>query len=482
MDESWRMRMGIPRRRSMEDTTSGSTHRSIEALDPDDFSDVFGGPPRSVLSRKFSGDFTSTRSSSTSFYEEVFRPPEFVSTVLDKKKSGAGGRSLPAFRIPAKSDGFYGDVFGWEEGRMSRERSRPSSKAKSKSNSSSVLSSEELSPHRRPVSGDDAALSSFASKLRPINVPCRWNSNTLRPEEFTRKQEMPSFPCNSPSYADNYYMENEYNDNFRSSYIKVSRQVSSPETISIKPSSFRSIKVSVDDIELNSPSSPVSSLCQEPEASIGIQCDSMQEEEMEQDEDEVMSSYVIEINSDHREVASEAISIDEAIAWAKEKFQSQSFDRQQKKDHSNELEETPNSNEFLEQQMDGHGRTQSPTEEELKNLRSEAETEQSEKDMGMELLDEDIRLWSAGKETNIRLLLSTLHHILWPNSGWFSIPLTSLIESSHVKKAYQKARLCLHPDKLQQRGATHPQKYVAEKAFSILQDAWAAFISQDVFF
>jgi hypothetical protein len=31
--------------------------------------------------------------------------------------------------------------------------------------------------------------------------------------------------------------------------------------------------------------------------------------------------------------------------------------------------------------------------------------------MEMELLDEDIRLWSAGKETNIRLLLSTLHHV-----------------------------------------------------------------------
>ena len=49
------------------------------------------------------------------------------------------------------------------------------------------------------------------------------------------------------------------------------------------------------------------------------------------------------------------------------------------------------------------------------------------------------------------------------------IPLTSLTESSQVKKAYQKARLCLHPDKLQQRGATLSQKYVAEKAFSILQ-------------
>ncbi|EPS58437.1 hypothetical protein M569_16378, partial [Genlisea aurea] len=59
--------------------------------------------------------------------------------------------------------------------------------------------------------------------------------------------------------------------------------------------------------------------------------------------------------------------------------------------------------------------------------------------------------------------------ILWPNSGWLAIPLSNLIEMAKVKKAYQRARLCLHPDKLQQRGATPPQKYLAEKAFSILQ-------------
>lgn len=31
--------------------------------------------------------------------------------------------------------------------------------------------------------------------------------------------------------------------------------------------------------------------------------------------------------------------------------------------------------------------------------------------MEMEDIDEDIKLWSSGKETNIRLLLSTLHHV-----------------------------------------------------------------------
>ncbi|KAJ6402750.1 hypothetical protein OIU84_014785 [Salix udensis] len=392
MDESWRMRMGmpcVPRRRSMEDIAA-ARHFMEARLDPDDFSDVFGGPPRSVLSRKFSAD--STRSSS-SLYEQIFLPPtEFVSAGRTN-----GGSSLPAFRIPARVEGLYSDVLGLsEEGRTSRQRSR--SNSKSKSNSSSVLSSEGLSPRRRSVTGEDVALSSFASKLRPINVPYRWKSNKMRPAEEQpawRKWSMPSFSCN---HTDTYYMENEYiNENLRNnSYFKVSRQVSSPETTSPEPHSYRSLKVSLDDLELNSPSTPVSS--------VGVQCDAMLEEKMEQDEDEdededeVMSSYVIEINSNHQEITAEAVSIDEAIAWAKEKSQSQSFGRQHENvlidHHSDELEERLDMHDFVGHQMDGHG---------SRHLMSKMETER---------LDEDIRLWSAGRETKIRQLLSTLHPVM----------------------------------------------------------------------
>uniref|UniRef100_A0A6N2LA23 J domain-containing protein n=1 Tax=Salix viminalis TaxID=40686 RepID=A0A6N2LA23_SALVM len=446
MDESWRMRMDERPRRDpwrilqQQDIHGSRFDRTI--------SQTSWWAPKSVLSRKFSAD--STRSSSSP-YEQIFLPPtEFVSAGRTN-----GGSSLPAFRIPARVEGLYSDVLGLsEEGRTSRQRSR--SNSKSKSNSSSVLSSEGLSPRRRPVTGDDVALSSFASKLRPINVPYRWKSNKMRPAE-----EQPSFSCN---HTDTYYMENEYiNENLRNnSYFKVSRQVSSPETTSPEPHSYRSLKVSLDDLELNSPSTPVSS--------VGVQCDTMLEEKMEQDEDEdeVMSSYVIEINSNHQEGTAEAVSINEAIAWAKEKSQSQSFGRQHENvlidHHSDELEERLDMHDFVGHQMDGHG---------SRHFMSKMETER---------LDEDIRLWSAGRETKIRQLLSTLHPILWANSGWYAIPLTSLVEISQVKKAYQKARLCLHPDKLQQRGATLPQKYVAEKAFSILQDAWAAFISRDLLF
>ena len=59
--------------------------------------------------------------------------------------------------------------------------------------------------------------------------------------------------------------------------------------------------------------------------------------------------------------------------------------------------------------------------------------------------------------------------ILGADSGWQPVPLTDLITAVAVKKAYRKATLCVHPDKLQQRGATIRQKYICEKVFDLLK-------------
>lgn len=59
--------------------------------------------------------------------------------------------------------------------------------------------------------------------------------------------------------------------------------------------------------------------------------------------------------------------------------------------------------------------------------------------------------------------------ILGSESGWQPIPLTDVITASAIKKAYRKATLCVHPDKLQQRGATIQQKYICEKVFDLLK-------------
>lgn len=59
--------------------------------------------------------------------------------------------------------------------------------------------------------------------------------------------------------------------------------------------------------------------------------------------------------------------------------------------------------------------------------------------------------------------------VLWPECGWQPVSLTDMITAPAVKKVYRKATLCIHPDKVQQKGATLQQKYVAEKVFDLLK-------------
>ncbi|KAK7406734.1 hypothetical protein VNO78_08364 [Psophocarpus tetragonolobus] len=105
-----------------------------------------------------------------------------------------------------------------------------------------------------------------------------------------------------------------------------------------------------------------------------------------------------------------------------------------------------------------------------KNMRDLlAQKEQAERNRLSDTLDAEVRRWSGGKEGNLRALLSTLQYILGPDSGWQPIPLMEVITSASVKKAYRKATLCVHPDKLQQRGASIQHKYICEKVFDLLK-------------
>jgi len=111
----------------------------------------------------------------------------------------------------------------------------------------------------------------------------------------------------------------------------------------------------------------------------------------------------------------------------------------------------------------------------------QAQREQAEKNRLAETLDADIKRWATGKEGNLRALLSTLQYILWPDSGWQPVSLTEVITAPSVKKVYRKATLCVHPDKVQQKGATIQQKYIAEKVFDLLKEAWNKFNSEELF-
>ncbi|WCJ35205.1 Chaperone DnaJ-domain superfamily protein [Euphorbia peplus] len=115
-----------------------------------------------------------------------------------------------------------------------------------------------------------------------------------------------------------------------------------------------------------------------------------------------------------------------------------------------------------------------------KNLRDLlVQKEQAERNRLAESLDVEVKRWSSGKERNLRALLSTLQYILGSDSGWQPVPLTDLISNAAVKKAYRKATLLVHPDKLQQRGASIQQKYTCEKVFDLLKDAWNKFSAEE---
>lgn len=139
-------------------------------------------------------------------------------------------------------------------------------------------------------------------------------------------------PCNGQSFEPQYQANNDYKTNFKSSSLGFSKRVSSPETNSLESNSHQVVKVFTDDWELYSPFSVVSShsIREHALSEQSIEQDDYDDDDDDDDEDddEFMSSYVIEINSNLKREDCEASNIDEAIAWAKERFQSQSSDKE----------------------------------------------------------------------------------------------------------------------------------------------------------
>ncbi|KAK2390378.1 Chaperone DnaJ-domain superfamily protein [Trifolium repens] len=110
----------------------------------------------------------------------------------------------------------------------------------------------------------------------------------------------------------------------------------------------------------------------------------------------------------------------------------------------------------------------------------QSKLEQEERRRIADTVDVQIKRWAAGKEGNMRALLSSLQNVLSPDYGWQPVSLTDMITSASVKKVYRKATLCIHPDKVQQKGANLEQKYTAEKVFDILKEAWTKFNAEEL--
>lgn len=99
---------------------------------------------------------------------------------------------------------------------------------------------------------------------------------------------------------------------------------------------------------------------------------------------------------------------------------------------------------------------------------------EAERDSLYESVEKSIAAWSAGKEQNIRALLSSLDQVLWPTSGWKKVTLADLVINSKVKIIYMKALAKVHPDKIS-RDASVEEKMIAANVFSKLNGAWDSF-------
>ncbi|KAF6244110.1 DnaJ domain-containing protein [Scenedesmus sp. NREL 46B-D3] len=88
---------------------------------------------------------------------------------------------------------------------------------------------------------------------------------------------------------------------------------------------------------------------------------------------------------------------------------------------------------------------------------------------------ERIETWRNKNKGNVRGLLGSLQTVLWEGSGWKPIGMGDLLEPAQVRKAWMKANLLVHPDKVRQRNGGDEQVAIADMIFDALKEAWGQF-------
>ncbi|EGC39433.1 hypothetical protein DICPUDRAFT_86074 [Dictyostelium purpureum] len=101
--------------------------------------------------------------------------------------------------------------------------------------------------------------------------------------------------------------------------------------------------------------------------------------------------------------------------------------------------------------------------------------DQHERAMIEPIISEKIKQWAEknGRKNNLRVLLATLHEVLWEGSGWEKASNGSLITPVGVKKVYRKAIMVVHPDKV--HTGTNEQKMIAQRIFEYLRESFEVF-------
>ena len=84
----------------------------------------------------------------------------------------------------------------------------------------------------------------------------------------------------------------------------------------------------------------------------------------------------------------------------------------------------------------------------LANLHTTESAEEKQKAELYDTVDQQVSTWYAGKESNLRALLSSLDSILWAETGWKKVNMAELVLANKVKIIYMKAVAKVHPDKV----------------------------------
>jgi len=109
-----------------------------------------------------------------------------------------------------------------------------------------------------------------------------------------------------------------------------------------------------------------------------------------------------------------------------------------------------------------------------------AKSDQAERHEASDAAGPRIAEWKNRGKGNVRMYLSTLQDVLWEGHSWKAVGLTELVAPLQVKKAYMKVLVQLHPDKVQQRGGSVAQRFVADAVFHVVQDAYAVFAGREL--
>eukprot|EP00445_Apocalathium_hangoei_P006396 CAMPEP_0203854854 /NCGR_PEP_ID=MMETSP0359-20131031/9321_1 /ASSEMBLY_ACC=CAM_ASM_000338 /TAXON_ID=268821 /ORGANISM="Scrippsiella Hangoei, Strain SHTV-5" /LENGTH=450 /DNA_ID=CAMNT_0050771359 /DNA_START=204 /DNA_END=1556 /DNA_ORIENTATION=- len=121
----------------------------------------------------------------------------------------------------------------------------------------------------------------------------------------------------------------------------------------------------------------------------------------------------------------------------------------------------------IQQVRDAAARQQEQLE---KDEKLRADKVKSSNDIGTQL-DEWAKTPDGQSFKDIKVLISTMHTALWPDSGWKELSLSELLGGpAAVKKWYRKAILVVHPDK--QTEAPPDQQVRADRIFQALNEAF----------